>query len=289
MKKTLLAFATEIYSVWVGERPSQLGAGLAYYSMFSAAPVLYVAISVAGIFLDELALSEMFFGKVAQLMGEETAAFLYGMVSGMMESTSSGSWLLSLIGFIAILFAASSLFFYLQFLLNSIWKVPPPERGVANTTASVLRNRLITFLLVIGVGVLLAIAFALNIILSSIANYLDIGSLGLANFLLLIALGTVVFAIIYKVLPNTEIAWRDVWAGALVTAVLITLGTWGLGFYLGHSRITSAFEATGAVVVFLVSMYFFAQLFIFGAVFTRVYASMFGSRQGQPLADAETP
>jgi membrane protein len=249
--------------------------------MFSAAPVLYVAIAVAGVFLDELKLSEMFFDKVAQVMGEETMIFLAGMVESMMESTSSGSWLVSLIGFIAILFAASSLFFYLQFVLNSIWKVPPPKRGVASTTTSVVRNRLITFLLVFGVGVLLAIAFALNIILSSIANYFDIGSLGIANFALMIALGTMTFAIIYKVLPNAKIAWRDVWTGALVTAVLITLGTWGLGFYLGRSHITSAFEATGAVVVFLISMYFFAQLFIFGAVFTRVYASMFGSRKSE--------
>jgi membrane protein len=183
-----------------------------------------------------------------------------------------------MIAFIAILFAASSLFFYLQFVLNSIWKVPPPRRGVAGTTVSVARNRLITFLLVVGVGVLLVIAFTLTLILSAITNYLGIGTLGIANFLLMIAVGTLTFAVIYRVLPNTQIAWRDAWPGALVTAVLIAGGTWGLGIYLGHSRITSAFEATGAMVIFLISMYFFAQLFIFGAVFTRVYASMFGSR-----------
>lgn len=94
----------------------------------------------------------------------------------------------------------------------------------------------------------------------------------------MIALGTIAFAIIYKVLPNTEIAWRDVWVGALVTALLIAVGGWGLGVYLANSSITSAFEAAGTMAVFLISVFFFAQLFLFGAVFTRVYASVFGSR-----------
>ena len=95
----------------------------------------------------------------------------------------------------------------------------------------------------------------------------------------MIALGTLAFAIIYKVLPNTKIAWRDVWVGALVTALLIAVGGWGLGLYLANSSISSAFEAAGTMAVFLISVFFFAQLFLFGAVFTRVYASVFGSRK----------
>ncbi len=252
--------------------------------MFSAAPVIYIAITVAGIFLDELALAEPFFEKIAQVMGAETAVFLEEMVETVAIDPSSGTPLTSVIGFIALLIAASSLFFYLQYALNAVWKVPPPKRGAA---ISMVRSKLITFVLVIGVGLLLVVAAALNIILSLITNFLDIGNWGIANFGLMIALGTVAFAIIYKVLPNTRIAWRDVWVGALVTALLIAVGGWGLGIYLGKSSITSAFEAAGTMAVFLISVFFFAQLFLFGAVFTRVYATIFGSRKDMISSEGE--
>jgi len=140
-----------------------------------------------------------------------------------------------------------------------------------------LRNKMITFVLVIGVGLLLVVAASMNIILSLITNFFDIGNWGIINFAAMIALGSVAFAIIFKVLPNTEIAWGDVWVGALVTALLIAVGGWGLGIYLANSTITSAFEAAGAMAVFLISVFFFAQLFLFGAVFTRVYSTVFGS------------
>jgi membrane protein len=276
MKQQLITFGKELYQTWIGERPSQLGAGLAYYSMFSAAPVVYIAITVAGIFLDELAIAESFFEQVAQMMGEETASFLKSMVDNVAIDPSSGTPLTTIIGFVALLIAASSIFFYLQYALNTVWRVPPPKR---DATTSMVRNKLITFVLVIGVGLLLVVAAAMNIILSLITNFFDIGTWGIANFVGMIALGTVAFAIIYKVLPNTKIAWRDVWVGALVTALLIAIGSWGLGIYLANSSITSAFEAAGTMAVFLISVFFFAQLFLFGAVFTRVYASVFGSRK----------
>ena len=278
MKQKLLTFVKEIYQTWIGERPSQLGAGLAYYSMFAAAPIIYIAITVAGIFLDELAIAESFFEKIAQVMGEETALFLEEMVNTVAIDTSSGVTLTSIIGFLALALAASSIFFYLQYALNAVWKVTPPKRGA---TSSMIRSKLITFGLVIGVGLLLVVAAATNIILSLITNFFDIGSWGGINFLAMIALGTLTFAIIYKVLPNIEIAWRDVWVGALVTALLLAIGGWGLGIYLANSSITSAFEAAGTLAVFLISVFFFAQLFLFGAVFTRIYASVFGSKRGR--------
>jgi membrane protein len=282
MKNKLIVFVKEIYNTWIGERPSQLGAGLAYYAMFSAAPVIYIAISVAGFFLDELAIAEKFYAQIAQIMGDETAIFLEEMVNNVAIDPSSGSVLNSLIGIIALFLAASSLFFYLQYALNAVWKVPPPKR---DATASMLRNKLITFVLVIGVGLLLVVAAATNIILSLITNFFDIGNWGVANFAAMIALGTLAFAIIYKILPNTKIAWRDVWVGALVTALLIAVGGWGLGIYLANSSITTAFEAAGTMAVFLISVFFFAQLFLFGAVFTRIYASLFGSKRQPQIND----
>jgi len=276
MKQKFSIFAKGIYQIWIGERPSQLGAGLAYYSMFSAAPVIYIAISIGGIFLDELALAERFYAQISQVLGEETAVFLEQMVENVAIDPSSGTLLTTIVSFVALIIAASSIFFYLQFVLNAVWKVPPPKRGAAT---SMVKNKLITFVLVIGVGLLLVVAAAMNIILSLITNFFDIGNWGVINFVAMIALGTLAFAIIYKVLPNTEVSWRDVWVGALVTTLLIAIGGWGLGIYLANSNITSAFEAAGTLAVFLISVFFFAQLFIFGAVFTRVYASVFGSRK----------
>ena len=284
MKQDLHAFVKELYQTWIGERPSQLGAGLAYYAMFASAPVVYIAITIAGIFLDELAVAESFFERVAQVMGIETAEFLESMVESVAIDPSTGTPLTSIIGFIALMLAASSIFFYLQYALNAVWKVPPPRQ---DATTSMLRNKLLTFVLVIGVGLLLVVAAAMNIILSLMANFFDIGSLGIVNLLGMIALGTVAFAILYKVLPNTKISWRDVWVGSLVTALLIALGGWGLGIYLANSSITSAFEAAGTMAVFLISVFFFAQLFLFGAVFTRVYASVFGSKSTELKTSAE--
>jgi membrane protein len=276
MKQKFSIFVKGIYQIWIGERPSQLGAGLAYYSMFSAAPVIYIAISIGGIFLDELALAERFYTQISQVLGAETALFLERMVENVAIDPSSGTVLTTIVSFLALIIAASSIFFYLQFVLNAVWKVPPPRRGAAT---SMVKNKLITFILVIGVGLLLVVAAAMNIILSLVTNFFDIGNWGVINFIAMIALGTLAFAIIYKVLPNTEVSWRDVWVGALVTTLLIAFGSWGLGIYLANSKITSAFEAAGTLAVFLISVFFFAQLFIFGAVFTRVYASVFGSRK----------
>lgn len=276
MKQRISIFAKGIYQIWIGERPSQLGAGLAYYSMFSAAPVIYIAISIGGIFLDELALAERFYAQISQVLGDETALFLEQMVENVAIDPSSSTLLTTIVSFAALIIAASSIFFYLQFVLNAVWKVPPPNRGAAT---SMVKNKLITFVLVIGVGLLLVIAGVMNIILSLITNFFDIGNWGIINFLAMIALGTLAFAIIYKVLPNTDVSWMDVWVGALVTTLLIAIGGWGLGIYLANSNITSAFEAAGTLAVFLISVFFFAQLFIFGAVFTRVYASVFGSRK----------
>lgn len=130
MKQKLLAFAKELYQIWIGERPSQLGAGCAYYAMFSAAPVIYIAIYIGGIFLDELVLAERFYAQISQVMGAETAAFLEQMVENVAIDASSGAPLNTIISVVALILAASSIFFYLQYALNAVWKVSPPKNVV---------------------------------------------------------------------------------------------------------------------------------------------------------------
>ena len=198
--------------------------------------------------------------------------------------------MVTLIGFLALLFAASGLFFQLQYALNTIWNVPPPQKG---QTVELIRQRLFSFLVVIGLGLVLILAALSNVILGWLGSLTE-AILGINNTQVittaLVSLGliTVSYAILYKILPQTEVAWRDVWLGAVVAAVLTFLGVLGLGFFFKTGRITSAFEAAGSFALLLVGIYFIAQIFLFGAVFIRVYAHTFGSLRSLDPAVIQT-
>jgi membrane protein len=273
---SIRSFLQELYHIWISERPGVLAAALAYYAIFSFVPITYLAFAVAGIFIDELSAADQFFYQLGNVLGEDMVLYFQDAVINLAESTSGGTTLNSLISFAILLFAASLMFFQLQYALNTIWNVPPPTRG---ETFSYIKNRLLAFIMVIGLGILLVIATLVNLFTSTISSFLAAGSsLPLVTLLSFLALATVSFALIFKILPEAEVAWRDVWVGALVTAVLIMIGGLLIGFYLTSSRVNSAFEAAGAIALFLIAFYFFAQIFLFGAMFTRVYATMYGSK-----------
>ena len=184
--------------------------------------------------------------------------------------------MISIIGFIALFLAASMLFFQLQYALNTIWKVPPPKQG---TTLALVKNRLLAFAMVVGIAVLIIASAMLSMISSFFYSIVNLDNpLRLFNTLGAIGLLTISFALIYKILPEVEIRWRDVWIGSAVTAVLIVIGVWLLSLYLKSAKVTSALEVAGTVAVLLITFYILAQIFLFGAVFTRVYASMFGTK-----------
>lgn len=280
------AFLTKLYNIWISERPSQLAAALAYYSMFSFAPVIFISYTVAGLFIDQLAAAERMYQRMEIMLGPETAEFIQSSVAAIGNSSSGGTVLGSLISFIALLAAGSGLFFQLQFALNKIWRVPPPEKG---QTGAFIRQRLFSFVMVLGVGLLLILATLTNLILGWFGSFLETlfdvsipariwvwsGSLTLLIFS---------FALLYKVLPDAKIAWRDVWAGSLAAALLAVIFTLLLGLFFTSSSIGSAFEAAGAFAVLLIGIYYLAQIFLFGAVFCRVYADLFGSQRLQSIA-----
>lgn len=273
--RPVIDFGKEVYQIWITERPSTLAAALAYYGMFSLAPLIYVAFSVAGIVLDEASVANQFFNRLENVMGAETAQFIQEAVYSLEQTSTGGSYLWSIISFLALLFAASGMFFQLQYALNTIWNVPAPERG---ETKNFIRQRLFSFLMVIGVGLLLIIMAAASLLLSWITSFLNIDAPGTGYTLLaFLAVATVSFALIYKILPNISISWRDVWIGAAVTAVMVIFGGFIIGFYLSRSSATSALQAAGSVAVVLLGIRYMAQIFLIGAVFTRVYAHMFGS------------
>jgi membrane protein len=267
---SLQAFLREVSKIWVTKRPNTLAAALAYFGIFSIAPLIFIALTVANIFLDQLVLTDLFYEQMEAVFGPGASQWIQDAVLSISQTIGGGSIIASLISVIALLLAASGLFFQLQFALNMIWNVPPPEKGA---TLSFIRQRLFSFLMVIGVGLLLVIFTGANLIFSWFGSLLHISAfVPVINLVGFIAMVTVLFAMLYKLLPEVPIAWRDVWLGAFLAALLVSIGLFLISFYLSSGLVGSAFEAAGAVAVILIGFYYGAQIFLFGAVCTRVVA-----------------
>jgi membrane protein len=259
----------ELGQAWTESQPARLAAALAYYGMFSLAPMLYIALSVAGIFINELAVVDDIFSRLSRTLGAETAEFLREMVIAASQRTSRDSLLTSLISLGALLYAATGLFANLKYSLNTIWQVPPASQA---GLGHLVKTRLLAFALVLGIALLLVVVALLSIVLSVLTSFFDFGSSTLAgnivSFILLIGFS---FAVLYRILPDAEVSWRSVWPGAILAALLVAAGRWGLGIYLRYSSVSTAFQAAGTLAVILIVIYYFAQIFLFGALVTRVY------------------
>ena len=273
-------FVRDLASTWNEEKPSRLAAALAYYGMFSFVPVVYIAIKIAGIFINNQLLSQQIFDRLAVVLGPETANYIQDLVIATEGATTGGTLIATLVSVAALFYSASGLFTNLQYSLNTIWHVPiETQSGFVNF----IKNRLLAFILVIGVGLVLVIGAFGSVVVSVFASILPFVIFDPDfSIIAFIALATLLFALIYKLLPEVDIAWRDVWLGALVTSVLVYIGGWVLGFYFGVSGVGTAFEAAGALAIMLIGIYYVAQIFLSGAIFTRVYATTFGSKADSP-------
>lgn len=270
------AFLKELILVWNAGQPAQAAAALAYYAMFSFAPVLFIALTVAGIFLNELAASKELYARIENILGLETTQYVLDAVETVSRSTSGAGSLSSLIGFAVLLYAASGMFAQLQYALNTIWGVSSASQG--GIFASI-KQRLLAFVMVIGLGLLLVIITISSLVISVLESFVNLGGFApTANFVTVAGLATLTFALIYTVLPDTHIAWRDVWPGAAITALLFSLARELFAFFLARSDFSSAFGAAGALAVLLVAIYYMALIFLAGAVLTRAYATRFGSQ-----------
>jgi membrane protein len=269
------ALVKGIYRIWIGERPGPLAAALAYYALFSLVPVTYISIVIAGLFIDASELIDRLVDQLEELLGPEAVEQLAGAVELLADSTAQGSTIGSLISFIVLLFSASLIFFQLQYVLNIVWKAPTPSR---DETRNYIRNRLLAFVMVLSVGLVLVLATVANILVSTV-NILpeSEGIVFFVNFLVLGFLLMLALALIYKFLPNVNIAWQDVWVGSAVTAALLIIAFQLFAMLLSANRFNTALQAAGSVALFLISFYFFGTIFIIGAVFTRVYSTVFGS------------
>ncbi len=274
-RPSIIEFAKELYRIWATERPGQLAAALAYYGMFAFAPVIFIAFWVASFFINQFS-ADLFFTRMEALLGPEVTIFIQDSVNAIAETTTGSSIIATLISVVALLLAASGLFYQLIFALNKVWGVPQPEQG---QTSGLIRQRLFSFLMVIGVGLLFILATMANVIISWFGSLFGLDStMPVISAVAVLGIATVAFALIYKILPAAEISWRDVWIGAFVTAMLVIIAVIIFGAYLSLGNVGSAFEAAGAFAVLLIGIYTIAQVFLFGAMFTRVYAEMYGSK-----------
>jgi membrane protein len=271
---------------WVKDYAQSMGAALAFYTMFSIAPLLLIVISVAGFVFGEEAARGEIYVQLHGMLGSAGASAVQSLLEQVGRSSESG--LATVFGSVLLFIGATSVFAELQDALDRIWRVP--HRAPRSGLWSLLRARLLSFGMILGFGFLLIVSLAMSAALAAVGRWWDpqaIGWLTAANAIevsLSIGLVTCIFAMIYKVMPRAGVAWRDVWVGAAFTSLLFLAGKFLIGVYIGHSGISTLFGAAASLVVVLMWVYYSAQIFLFGAEFTWVYSHAFGSRKARSAA-----
>jgi membrane protein len=270
---------------WVHDYAQSMGAALAFYTMFSIAPLLLIVISVAGIAFGEDAARGEIYGQLRGLLGAPGASAVEGLLETVRRPAESVT--ATVLGTVLLFIGATSVFAELQDALDRIWRAPQRVRNAG--LWGLVRARLLSFGMILGIGFLLMVSLAFSAGLAALNKWWDPlfdGWTSVANTIDLaisIVLSTAVFAMIYKAMPRVRIDWRDVWVGATFTSLLFIAGKFLIGAYIGTSSISSGFGAAASLVVVLLWVYYSAQIFLFGAEFTWVYSHKFGSRKGQPL------
>jgi membrane protein len=275
LKATVLSF--------IDDEVLSRGAAIAFYTVTSIAPILLIVVAIAGLVFGNDAAQNSITSELGGLMGSQTAEVLQAAVAG--AAKKSSGILATIIGIATFLATASGVFGEMQAALNSIWKTKAPT----TTISRLVRARIASLGLVATLGFLLIVSLAVSAGLTAFGNYLDTvfpsGKLILPilNFCVSFALLAVLFAAIYKVLPDRDLQWRDVITGAVVTSILFTIGKSLIGWYIGSSAVASSYGAAGGLIVLLLWVYYSVQTFLLGAEFTKVYANRHGSKQGKPV------
>jgi membrane protein len=274
-------------SSWSDDYAQSMGAALAYYTVFSVAPLLLCVISIAGFIFGADAARNEIFGQLQGLMGQQGASAVEGLLASANKPAQGIA--ATTIGAVLLLVGATTVFAELQDSLDRIWRAPKRKKG---GIWNLLRTRLLSFGMIMGIGFLLTVSLLISTALAALGKWWGPFFAGwevlahILNFLISFAFITVLFAMIYKIMPRVKVDWMDVWIGAAVTALLFTIGKFLIGLYIGKSGMTSAFGAAGSLVVVLVWVYYSAQIFLLGAEFTWAYALTFGSRKEKPLPSA---
>jgi membrane protein len=278
--RTLGGILRRALAGWWNDNVPRLGASLAYYTLFALAPVLVIAIAIGGLVFGPEAVRGEVVGQIQGLLGREGAEAVQAMLEG--ASRPSSSITATVLGLITFFLAATGAFLELQTALNAIWHVEPKADG--SYLRVLIMQRVISFGLVVALGFLLLTSLLVSAALAAVHRYMGNAFPGgvvlweALNVVVSLGVITLLFAMIYKVLPDVKLAWSDVWVGALVTAGLFTIGKLLIGLYLGTASIASTYGAAGSVIVILVWVYYSAQIILLGSEFTRAYVDQFGRR-----------
>ncbi len=276
--KEIFQLLKNAYTRWDDAKASRLGAALAYYTVFSLAPLLLIGIAIAGVVFGPDAAEGRVGAELTSTVGAPVAEAVQSVVKSAHQD--GGGTLAAVVGVGVLLFGASGVFAALQDALNTIWGVAPkPDRGIMG----LVRDRFLSFGMVLGTGFLLLVSLILSTALTALGAYLTPGSLP-GGALLWQALNqavsfgviTLLFALIYKTLPDATISWHHVWVGASLTAILFTLGKYLLGLYITHGSVASGYGAAGSLMVILLWVYYSAQILLYGAALTRAYVDRYG-------------
>jgi len=268
---------------WVNDYAPSMGAALAYYTLFSIAPLLIIVIAVAGLVFGQEAARGEIVDQIQGLIGWEGAIAVQGLLKS--ASAPAQGILATLFSVAALVIGATTVFGELQSDLDRIWRVPAPVKE--NGIWTLLRSRLLSFGVVLGLVFLLLVSLVVSAVIAAFSKWSHgwfngwEALLQVVNFCISFVITTTLFAMIYKFMPRARIAWEDVWVGAAVTGLLFEIGKLLIGLYLGTTGVASSFGAAGSLVVLLVWVYFSAQIFLLGAEFTWVYSHEYGSKAAQ--------
>ena len=269
----------ETFQEWQEDKASRIAAALAYYTVFSLSPLLVIAIAIAGAFFGRETAQDEIIAQVTALVGEDGVKPVMMALNNMTEPKIRG--IASLISIGVLLLGASGIFAQLQDALNTVWKVKPqPGQGVL----LFIRKRVSSFFMVLAIGFILILSLILSAVVSTLSryktDYLPGSDILWENLDFIVSLGlmTFIFCLMFKYVPDVKIAWKDVFVGAVITAVLFLFGKFLLGVYLSQGSLGSAYGAAGSLIVLLAWIYYSAQIILLGAEFTQVYARMYGSK-----------
>lgn len=277
--REVAGLAWEAVKGWWNDNVPRLGASLSYYTLFSLAPVLLVVIAVAGAVFGEDAVRGRVVGELEELTGRSSATVVQQLLARAAD-TEAGT-IASIIGGVTFLLTSTGVFLELQNAFNQIWGVKPAPGA---NIVSFIKQRVVSFGLVIVIGFLLLVSLAVSAGLAAAGDWLAgrVPAAGTAvqvgNFALSLAVITVLFALLYKVLPDVRLAWSDAWVGGLTTAVLFSIGKYLIGLYLGQAAPQSSYAAAGSFLIFLLWVYYSSQIVLLGAEFTRAWSERHGKR-----------
>jgi membrane protein len=286
---TLWQFFKNVFAQWLDDEPFLLASSLSYYTLFSVAPLLVIAIAVAGLVFGQEAAQNQIVETIGGMIGPEGAQAIQGMIENASAKPKTGI-ISTVLGGVTLLIGAGGVVGQLQTSLNKVWGVEPKS---GQGMWVFIRQRFISFAMVLAVGFLLLVSLVVTALLTAFSQFMG-SVIGGAEFLghildvgVSFAFVTLLFAMIYKFVPDAKIQWKDVWIGAALTSILFTIGKFLIGFYLGSTGVTSAYGAAGSLVTILLWVFYSSLIFLLGAEFTQGYASTYGSGV-IPAANAET-